>query len=320
MRGPIHYDIIGDVHGRFDKLSALMGRLSYVRAGERFVPPPNHRTIFVGDLIDPKPGHPMPGGTRATLRAVKAMTDHGDAFCVMGNHELNAVFYHTRGPDGKWLRTRGSKNRAMHKGTLEDFPDHEDPAGEWLGVWLPWMKRLPFHLDLGGLRVVHATWHPEMIARINGASLDDHAFLLAGADKATPEAEALEILLKGIEVPLPRPHRFTDHTGVDRAKFRARWWCEPKPGLDCSDLVFPPNPHIPAVAPGGEASAGFRPYAPEEPPVFFGHYYKPADAPLEPEADNVACLDHGAAMSGPLLAYRWKGEPGIKPDNYVTHA
>ena len=87
------YDIIGDIHGRFDKLTALMARLGYASKGESYIPPPGHRALFLGDLIDTKPGHPHPGGVRNTLRAVKSMCDRGDALCLMGivlaAHERN---------------------------------------------------------------------------------------------------------------------------------------------------------------------------------------------------------------------------------------
>jgi len=63
----------------------------------------------------------------------------------------------------------------------------------------------------------------------------------------------------------------------------------------------------------------FLPYAADERPVFFGHYFKPADSKVHPERHNVACLDHSAATGGPLLAYRWKGESEINPEHYVSH-
>ena len=146
MNDLIHYDIIADIHGRFDKLTSLMARLGYVKNGDCFIPPAGHKALFLGDLIDTKPGHALPGGVRATLRTVKAMCDRGDALCLMGNHELNAIYFHSKGPDGKWLRIRGSKNIAMHQGTLDDFADYDDPESEWHQVWMPWMKRLPFFL------------------------------------------------------------------------------------------------------------------------------------------------------------------------------
>jgi hypothetical protein len=68
-----------------------------------------------------------------------------------------------------------------------------------------------------------------------------------------------------------------------------------------------------------EARNKFQPYNADARPVFFGHYFKPADSAQEPEKTNVACLDHSAAISGPLVAYRWKGEVQIKPKHYITH-
>ena len=318
MKNEVHYDIIGDIHGRFDKLSALMERLGYLPEGHGFIPPAGHKALFLGDLIDPKPSHPAPGGVKATLHAVKAMCDRGDALCLMGNHELNAIYFHSKGPDGRWMRVHGDKNIRMHEGTLADFPDHLDPAGEWLAVWLPWMKRLPFFLEFGSFRAVHATWHPEMIERIAGRDLQCPEFFLAASNKRTAEGEALEILLKGVEVELPEGSWFEDHTGARRGNIRARWWELPNGGIGYDELVFPTNPAIPADPVSEESFAQIPGYALDAPPVFFGHYLKPADSPVHPERGNVACLDHAAAKDGPLVAYRWKGETRIKPENYVT--
>ena len=101
-RPNIRYDIIGDVHGRFDKLADLMDHLGYGREGDCFIPPAGHRALFLGDLIDPKPGYAMPGGVSATLRAVKEICDRGDALCLIGNHEFNAVCYHNAAPSLDW--------------------------------------------------------------------------------------------------------------------------------------------------------------------------------------------------------------------------
>jgi hypothetical protein len=320
MNDQIHYDIIADIHGRYDKLEALMERMGYSKAGDGFIPPTGHKALFLGDLIDPKPGHALPGGVRATLRTVKAMCDRGDAHCLMGNHELNAIYFHSKGPDGKWLRIRGSKNIAMHQGTLNDFPDYDDPESEWQRVWMPWMKRLPFFLELGGFRAVHATWHPEMIDRITGRDLLCPDFFLAASKKHTKEGEALETLLKGVEVELPDGIRFRDHTGAARGNIRARWWELPDNGIGYDELVFPANPSIPTDPVGEQCFAQIPGYALDAPPVFFGHYFKPANSPKHPERHNVACLDHSAAKDGPLVAYRFKGGATINPEHYVTHS
>jgi len=325
MNDQAHYDIIADIHGRFDKLAALMERLGYTPSGGGYIPPAGHKALFLGDLIDPKPGYFEVGGVRATLRLVKAMCDRGDALCLMGNHELNAIYFHTADPDGRsrdpdrnWLRYRGSKNRAMHKGTLDDFPDHDDPGSEWHQVWMPWMKSLPFYLDLDGFRAVHACWDEEMISRIDGRSLHDERFLLAAANKQNPEGEALEVLLKGVEVSLPSGVTFEDHTGAVRGQIRAKWWELPDPKMGYDALVFPANPAIPSDTVTEESFAQIPGYALEAPLIFIGHYFKPADSPFKPESHNLACLDHSAAKDGPLVAYRWKGEASIKPEHYMT--
>lgn len=320
MNEPTHFDIIGDIHGRFDKLEALLERMGYEREGEGFIPPAGHKALFLGDLIDSKHGYHLPGGVRATLRAVKAMVDAGHALCLMGNHELNAIYYHSKGPDGRWLRHHGSKNRKMHEGTLEDFPDHEDPAGEWQLLWMPWLKKLPFTLDLGGLRAVHATWHDGAISLLEGRSLeDDEAFFLAASDEHTPEGNAVETVLKGLRGTLPEGIFFHDETGNRRDRFRVSWWIIPEDGVSYNRLVFPENAGFPEDVIPREELEWIPSYPLAAPPVFFGHYSKPPDSALHPERHNVACLDHSAARNGPLVAYRWRGDAEILPGNYVRH-
>jgi hypothetical protein len=319
MNGQIHYDIIADIHGQHDKFTALMTRLGYRKRGERFVPPAGHRALFLGDLIDPKPGYGSPGGVRATLRAVKSMCDHGDGICLMGNHEFNAICYHTRGITKKWLRSHDTRNKEMHMGTLDEFPDHEDLAGEWNTVWLPWFKQLPLFIDLGGLRAVHACWNPDHLARLAGKSLLDDAFLHAASDESTPEGSIIEICLKGPKVRLPHGNHFRDPSGNVRSKFRARWWDPPKGNSLLSELVFPENKQIPAIPIHCSESGVFSRYHRDEPPLIFGHYSKPADSEFYPECHNLACIDHSAATDGPLMAYCWEGECQLDPNHYVSH-
>lgn len=319
MKDLIHYDIIGDIHGRFDKITALMERMGYRKEGEGFIPPPGHKALFLGDLIDPKPGHAIPGGVRSTLRAVKSMVDAGLALCLMGNHELNAIYYHSKGPDGQWLRDHRESNQHIHQGTLDDFPDYEDPAGEWLMVWMPWMKCLPFWLELGGFRVVHAAWHQESIDRVKGRNFDDENFFFAASDKSRPDGKAMEILLKGIEIDLPAGVTYTDKVGILRDCIRVRWWELSNVGMGYDELVFPANPLMPDDPVSDESFAQIPSYPLDSPPVFFGHYLKPSSSPLRPERENVACLDYSAATDGPLVAYRWRGEKLIHSAQYISH-
>ncbi|PCC68491.1 polynucleotide 3'-phosphatase/polynucleotide 5'-hydroxyl-kinase/polynucleotide 2',3'-cyclic phosphate phosphodiesterase [Nannocystis exedens] len=95
-RGP--FDIIGDVHGCFDELLALLGRLGYAvaREGEAFrvSHPQGRRAIFLGDLVDRGPK------IVEVLQLVMDMVAAGAALCVPGNHEMKLLRY-LRGSDVK---------------------------------------------------------------------------------------------------------------------------------------------------------------------------------------------------------------------------
>jgi hypothetical protein len=114
------HDIIGDIHGQADKLEALLRTLGYRETSGAWRHP-TRTAIFVGDFIDRGP---------AQLRSVniaRGMVDAGAALAVMGNHELNAIAWHTPDPNqpGEYLRPRnspkwGESNRRQHAAFLAD--------------------------------------------------------------------------------------------------------------------------------------------------------------------------------------------------------
>jgi hypothetical protein len=76
----------------------------------------------------------------------------GAAQIVMGNHEFNALGFHT--PDGKggYLRPHTDKNCAQHAATLAYFERNPGAADRAL----TWFYSFPLWLDLGFARIVHA--------------------------------------------------------------------------------------------------------------------------------------------------------------------
>jgi len=70
------FDIIGDVHGQFDKLIALLTHLGY-RDNGGIWRHPFRSAVFVGDLIDRGPRQ------LATVELVRRMVQAGSAHCVM---------------------------------------------------------------------------------------------------------------------------------------------------------------------------------------------------------------------------------------------
>ncbi|HTB28290.1 MAG TPA: metallophosphoesterase, partial [Steroidobacteraceae bacterium] len=146
------FDVIGDVHGEFEKLVALLEHLGYREHAGAFRHA-GRTAIFVGDLVDRGPKQ------LATVDLVRRMVEAGSARCVMGNHEFNAIAWVTPHPEhpGKFLRDHHKPgNREQHQAFLDEV---EGTARQ--REITDWFRTLPLWLDLGGLRVVHACWHQQ---------------------------------------------------------------------------------------------------------------------------------------------------------------
>src|SRR3981081_3733406 len=90
LTAPSH--VIGDVHGQYDKLVALLRHLRYHDTGGGWRHP-DRTAVFVGDLIDRGPRQ------AATVDLVRRMVDACAARCILGNHEFNAIAWATPDPD-----------------------------------------------------------------------------------------------------------------------------------------------------------------------------------------------------------------------------
>jgi hypothetical protein len=305
----MNYDVIGDIHGHADKLTALLRKLGY-RHHMGAWRHPDRSAIFVGDFIDRGPGQ------LDTIKIVRNMLDAGTAKAVMGNHEFNAIAWHTDDPDhaGEHLRRHTAKNRKQTEAFLAEA--ERDPAK--LADIVAWFMTLPLWLDLPELRVVHACWHPAFMAdiepKLGPGRLLDAAIVLAASHRETMEYRHIEVLLKGVEIDLPAGHGFHDKDGYDRSNVRVRWWDAAADTYRKAAIMEPdaaraalPDTLTPEWARIGYDSAK---------PVFFGHYWMSGTpAPLAP---RVACVDYSAGKGGPLVAYRWDGEPELSASGFVS--
>jgi hypothetical protein len=86
------YDIIVDVRGHARELRALLEKMGY-RENRGACCHPSCTAIFVGDLIDRGPSN-IEAATIA-----RQMVEEGTARIVMGNHEFNAIAFHTEDPE-----------------------------------------------------------------------------------------------------------------------------------------------------------------------------------------------------------------------------
>ncbi len=288
------YDIIGDIHGHAGELRELLSRLGYRRSGHGYYHP-ERQVIFVGDFIDRGPA------IAETIQIARATVDDGNGLAVMGNHEFNAIAFHTRRPDGReFFRERDDKNQHQHQATLDQLSSLE------LSDAIEWFKTLPVALDLEDLRVVHAAWQPTDIEVLETGLRDLERFtpdfLLQACDTNSRLFQAVENVLKGPEIALPVGTSFKDKDGHKREKTRVRWYADPVE-MTLRDFAIGAGDGLPAVPVPQDRLNGITPYAAAEPPVFFGHYW--LQGTPAPFAKNVACVDYSVAKQGKLCAYRW---------------
>jgi hypothetical protein len=308
------YHLIGDVHGHADELVRLLKALGY-RKAQGVYQHPERKAIFLGDFIDRGPK------IRQVLEIVRPMIEKGHALAVMGNHELNALAYHTEDPEapGLYLRPHCSKNEEQHRKTIEQLKHDK------LVAYLDWFRTLPLWLDLDGLRVVHACWDDQAVARIAQALAGKRGitgdFLLSACKKGHGLFAPVEIVLKGKEVPLPDGITFLDPDGHPRREIRSRWYLSPRGqtyrtyALQSGEIPCDLELEEAVVAKAAVAKAA--PYPTTDKPVFIGHYWLKAQRP-EILAENVACLDYSVAKEGGFLcAYRWNGEQKLRNENFV---
>lgn len=301
------YDLIGDIHGHAEALVRLLVKLGYekrqgvFRHGDR-------KVIFLGDFIDRGPQ------IRDVLHTVRPMVEEGHALAVMGNHELNALAFHTLDSEypGEYLRRRTPNTQHQHRHTIEQLTTTE------LASSLAWFRTLPLWLELDGLRVVHACWDEPSITAIrlslgNQGVLTD-SFLHEACRQGKTLFDPVETVLKGKEVELPGGVSFKDKDGIDRKSVRARWYL---PVNQMTYRTYAMTDDIPCELPLELSIAkDSRPYPVDAKPVFIGHYWLSAKTP-HVLADNVACLDFSVANSGYLCAYRWQGEQRLNNSHFV---
>lgn len=277
----MRFDVIGDVHGEHDKLVELLGHMGYQEQAGLWRH--TERTaIFVGDLIDRGPKQ------LATVDLVRRMVDAGNARCVLGNHEFNAIAWVTPDPErsGKFLRDHHKPgNREQHQAFLDVV------EGTHLRKDITdWFRTLPLWLDLGGLRVVHACWHQESMNRLGpllgpGNVVTDELILM-GCKKRHWTYEAIEVICKGPELELPSGACFQDWEGKVRREVRVRWWLPEVKNFREAAVVPPGDEKIIPDAPLPQEWEG---HAYSGPPVLFGHYWfsgRPAVI-----SSHFACLD-----------------------------
>ncbi|MGV8917591.1 MAG: metallophosphoesterase [Pseudomonas sp.] len=305
------YDLIGDVHGCAHTLEHLLDTLGYRVQGGVWRHP-ERMALFLGDIIDRGPR------IREALHIVHGMVEAGQARCIMGNHEFNALGWATPAlpESGKqFVREHTPRHGRLLGETLTQFEHHPQDWKDFLG----WFYTLPLFIDAERFRMVHACWDAGLIeplrAQHANGCIDQH-FVQASAVPGSFASNVFDRLLRGTDMRLPHGLTLTGGDGLTRAFFRTKFW-EDDPQT-YGDVVFQPDalPELVAKTPltSLEKNALLR-YGIDEPLLFVGHYWRNGKpAPIRP---NLACLDYSAVLYGKLVAYRLDQETRIDPHKFV---
>ena len=142
-------DIVGDVHGEIHALKKLIHALGYDEQGHH---PEGRKLVFVGDLCDRGPD------SVAVLNWVRQRVEQQQAYCILGNHELNLLLNAKREGNG-WFFSGEHPDQKKAFGSKPAT----DADREWI---IAFLKQLPIALTSDTLRIVHACWDEDSLARI----------------------------------------------------------------------------------------------------------------------------------------------------------
>jgi protein phosphatase len=152
------FDIIGDIHGCFDELLALLEQLGYevknnnTDLGISVSHPEGRKLLFLGDLVDRGPK------ITETLKLAMNMYRSGTGLCVPGNH------------DKKLCKALQGKNVQLNHGLANSMEQLARESEEFKNQVFEFLDKLVSHyiFDGGKLVIAHAGMKEEMQGRGSG--------------------------------------------------------------------------------------------------------------------------------------------------------
>lgn len=138
-------DIIGDIHGEISALTALLKHLGYSADGKHLG---NRKLVFVGDLIDRGPDSP------GVVRHVQHLIQQGNAYAILGNHEINLLINDSKDGAGWFFPERYDSDLNFYAPFKRVTTEQHDNIREFL-------LGLPLILERDDIRIVHAAWTAE---------------------------------------------------------------------------------------------------------------------------------------------------------------
>lgn len=291
-----YHTVIPDIHADIERLDLSL-KLSSNRG----------QILFLGDFIDAGSGVSKASDLKV-LTEVKALIDDKKAVGVMGNHELNAILFHTFNESFP-LRPHSEKNKRQHKSFIEAFGVGTCSAKKWTDWFL---STFPLWREFEGLRLVHACWSEQQIKVVKRRRPDGYLKsedLFEISSESTDFGKAVKVITSGPEVVLPEPYMFKDYQGNIRKEVRIAWWNSYASNWQDATLSVPDPSQLPSTAVPPEISTEI--YSSDEKPVLVGHYKMKGEPTIN--SINASSLDY---PSSPCV-YKWFGGRTLKQENLI---
>lgn len=152
--------VIGDIHGRYDLLQAILTKIDKENLGGQIV--------FVGDYVD------RGEQSKEVLELLFSYINKANSkvHCLMGNHEEMMLSF-LEDPDvygARWLRNGGLQTlagfgvRGVYEGTTGDaLLRARDTMRHLMGARMEtWLRSLPAYWQSGNVAIVHAGADPKL--------------------------------------------------------------------------------------------------------------------------------------------------------------
>ncbi len=138
------YICIGDIHGRYDLLSELLRM-----AESRF---PDHRLIFLGDMVDRGPD------SFKVIDTIKKLTETKNAVAIIGNHEDMMFDYVKKGrvnPEHIWIYNGGKNTMNSYASATKLYGKMHFIRAITQTHW-SWLQKLPLYFETDEIWISHA--------------------------------------------------------------------------------------------------------------------------------------------------------------------
>jgi len=148
------FDFIGDVHGCYQELIALLDKLGYVASEtiingsmhKRYFHPQKRKLVFLGDMVDRGPA------SDKVMELILELSNQNMAYAVLGNH------------DEKFLRYLKGNPVKVNSGLEKTISQFVGKSEEFKNNLIRFLKSLPSHyvFDNGEIVAVHAGIREDM--------------------------------------------------------------------------------------------------------------------------------------------------------------